>query len=314
MVQSKCYPLFSCSLGETKRIDRKQRSSETNNDNKKSKTHAPDAKDRVDEKVSTEGSSLSKVPNTSLEAVDDKRPSSISLMELILKSQKPTKNGTVYNTSAKRRKLAQKAVELFGVLNSTDETTTLSKESKTNTTHTDQRLNNSQKVDSLERVKPLVDSSPVLLVSSSSKKRDLKPKAVKQTETTVKPAATNNVVVKEVKQDPLFSPTERTKGMLGYNRSRKKIKNPEVPIEDIFQTPEPRVINDYWVLVPQPQKKLFRRLLDISGDQPAPEILPYPPKPSISKETLDRAKNMNAAMDRFQQQKNDLNTRINELQ
>lgn len=79
-------------------------------------------------------------------------------------------------------------------------------------------------------------------------------------------------------KEPAAAPVKKTKGMRGLLRSRQPLSVPGVP--SLFETPEPRVVNDYWTYYAVPQKKLFRDLLmtlEPLSEPPAPAIVPEAP-------------------------------------
>jgi hypothetical protein len=116
------------------------------------------------------------------------------------------------------------------------------------------------------------------------------------------------------KQSMTFSAADRPKGVRGYNRSRQKLHASNIDLQNIFETPEPRVVNEYWVLVPVPQKALFRKMLTLPPETEPPMVPFIPSRPEIDAQTLERAKTIDRQVELYQKQRNDLLSKISDLQ
>lgn len=78
----------------------------------------------------------------------------------------------------------------------------------------------------------------------------------------------------------------KTKGLRGVLKSRQHLEVKGVPT--VYETPEPKVINDYWVYFALPTKTLFRNLLSLDPLEEPPRRAVIPPEPVLDKQTRER--------------------------
>lgn len=212
-----------------------------------------------------------------LQQPDDqkKRPiTKITLGELL--EQEPNRR----KLSAKREKKAKLVGEMYGIFQ------------KRETPHNVTPTNN--KRPSMTEKNDVSSSKPP---SSSSSEQTSQPKKQKISADNVN---TNNV-------------PQKTKGLLGYNRSRKKVK-PFIDMDEIFITPEPKVFSRYYNWIAVPTKELFHTVLELNGKDEVPKVPKIGKKPQIDDETMRKSTNIDKTIQQLSSEKNDLLNKITELQ
>jgi hypothetical protein len=93
--------------------------------------------------------------------------------------------------------------------------------------------------------------------------------------------------------------SKRPKGFKSVLKNRQLLNL--VEHSELFQTPEPLILNDYWAYFPVPQKALFRDLLNLSPP-PSPAAVHLTPMPTLSAMDLKQLEHFESEFSHIQQE------------
>lgn len=107
----------------------------------------------------------------------------------------------------------------------------------------------------------------------------------------------STVVVGDTSLDDLVPVSKRPKGFKSIVRNRQILSIDGM--SDQFQTPEPLILNDYWVYFPVPQKTLFRDLLNLD------EVgrVQVPAKPDVTADVMREVEYFEQEYSRLQKER-----------